>query len=174
MNRHIGLSAFLSLLALVAVSSAASAQYFSNPAFPIYGQYSPLDSYSAFYGRTPYNAGYFSYAPQNPPDFYTQNALAAQAAQDQAAYQNTIPRTPESIDARIQSDGRLLISWSGNTDLARSVTFSLLDKNRKMLKTAILMRTPVQTRFTLSNKTAYYKVVVEYIDGTMTQVVSPL
>jgi len=83
-----------------------------------------------------------------------------------------IPRTSDEIDARIEKDGKLLIRWQGEPRAVHRISFALLDKNRKVLKETTITRLPAETRFTLTNKTTYYRVTIEYINGTVTSVVS--
>jgi len=58
--------------------------------------------------------------------------------------------------------------------LVSHVTMALLDKDKKVLKAQTFTKLPVDGRFPLTNKTAYYQVVVRYVNGTVTSVISPL
>jgi hypothetical protein len=85
-----------------------------------------------------------------------------------------MPRTSDSIDAMIDKDDRLVVRWSGDPRSVRRVTVALLDKDRKVLKQETIARLPVQARIGLTAKTSYYQVLIEYVNGTMTSMVSPL
>jgi len=85
-----------------------------------------------------------------------------------------LPRTSESVEARIEKDGRLFIRWNGDPRTVRGITFALLDSRRNTIKATVINRLPTETRFKLTNRTAYYQVRVDYVNGTTTTVVSPL
>jgi hypothetical protein len=97
----------------------------------------------------------------------TPDAVAVQAG-------NAIPRTSDMIDARKLSDGRLRVRWNGWNSLVDYGTISLLDKNRNVIKTTQITSPPLQATFTLTPKSAFYQVVVHYLNGTVTSVVSPV
>ena len=78
------------------------------------------------------------------------------------------------IDAKVLSDGRLRVRWSGWNSLVDYGTVSLLDKNRNVIKTATITSPPLQATFSLTNKSAFYQVVIHYLNGTVTSVVSPV
>ena len=63
---------------------------------------------------------------------------------------------------------------SGEPRAVNRIRVELLDKSRKVLASSTITRLPAEARMTLTNKTAYYRVIVEYINGTATSVVSPL
>ncbi len=68
------------------------------------------------------------------------------------------------VTARIEG-GRLVIRYSGDITIVRSITFSLLDRNRNPLKVQIINRNPAEARMTLTNRTEFYRVNVEYVGG---------
>jgi hypothetical protein len=113
-----------------------------------------------------------------------QEAIArAQAQQAEVANENAgvstvqmaaIPQTTSSIDATIEPHGQVLIHWTGVPDVVKKITFSLLDNKKNMIKEKSITRLPAEARFTMTNKTAYYRTVVEYINGTKTTVTSLL
>lgn len=84
----------------------------------------------------------------------------------------SIPRTSDSIEARIEKSGKLLIRWQGEPRAVSRITVALLDQDRKVIKEQTITRLPAEARFTLTNKTSYYRVVIEYIDGTTNTIVS--
>lgn len=85
-----------------------------------------------------------------------------------------IPRTSDTIDARIDNNNQLVITWNGEPRAVERVTFSLLDKDHHVIKQQTVTSLPVRARLGITSKTAYYQVLVEYVNGTTTSVVSPL
>lgn len=85
-----------------------------------------------------------------------------------------IPRTTDTVEAKIEKDGKLFIQWKGEPRAVSRVVFALLDKDKKPLRQQEIRRLPVETRFALTNKTAFYQVYIEYVNGTTTSIVSPL
>ena len=104
------------------------------------------------------------------------DGLISSKLSDQEAVrpENAIPRTSDMIEAKLEADAQVRIKWTGNAPLVSHVTMALLDKDRKVLKTQTFTKLPVDGRFPLTNKTAYYQVVVRYVNGTITSVISPL
>src|SRR5262249_15211613 len=100
-----------------------------------------------------------------------QNAARAEQA---AAAANEIPRRSDSIDASFDKDGKFFVSWKGEPTLVNRVRFSVLDRDHKTISEQVITRLPVQARFTLTNKTAYYRIHIEYVNGTVTNVTAPL
>lgn len=94
---------------------------------------------------------------------------AAQLAQFYA-----LARANESIDAKIEKDGRLLVKWQGEPRVVSQIRFAILDKGRKLIKEQVITRLPAEARFTLTNKTAYYRVIVEYLNGATASFISPV
>jgi hypothetical protein len=90
------------------------------------------------------------------------------------AFTGAIPRTSDTIEARIDSENRLAISWAGDPAAVASIRFALLDKDRKSIKVQNVTKLPAQARFAITSKTSYYQVYVEYVNGTVTNVISPL
>jgi len=76
-------------------------------------------------------------------------------------------RASRNIDARILSDGTLLVRWTGDPSTVRKVTFALLDANRREIVTKTSTRLPIEARFSLTNKTDFYRVDVVYSDGAI-------
>jgi len=87
---------------------------------------------------------------------------------------NALPRTPDSIDARMDKQGKLLISWKGDPSVVDHIAFAILDKDRKAIKETIITRLPAEARFTLTNKTSFYRVIVTYVNGMTSIVTSPV
>jgi hypothetical protein len=85
-----------------------------------------------------------------------------------------IPRTSDTFEARIEKDDRLYIRWAGEPSAVAGITFALLDKNRRVIRETRVSKPPAEARFTLTSRTAYYQVFVEYVNGTTTSVISPL
>jgi len=85
-----------------------------------------------------------------------------------------IPRTSDTFEAKIEKDNNLFIKWSGEPRMVSSITFALLDKDRKPIKQEKITKLPTQARLSITSKTSYYQVFVEYVNGTTTNVISPL
>ena len=85
-----------------------------------------------------------------------------------------IPRTSDAIEAKIEKDDRLTIKWSGEPRAVARITFALLDKKKAVLKKSTITRLPAEAHFSITSKTSYYQILVEYINGTTTSVISPL
>ncbi|HZT41504.1 MAG TPA: hypothetical protein VFA07_04920 [Chthonomonadaceae bacterium] len=85
-----------------------------------------------------------------------------------------IPRTSDTIEARLESNGKVWIGWQGEPRAVKQITFALLDKNRKPIKQETISRPPAEASLPATKQTAYYGVIVEYINGTTTSVISPL
>jgi hypothetical protein len=85
-----------------------------------------------------------------------------------------IPRASETVEAKIEKDNRLAVTWSGDAANIARVRFYLLDKDRKVIKEEVVTKVPATARFTLTSKTAFYQVQVEYANGTTTSVTSPI
>lgn len=180
MKQFLGRAAAVSGLVLAA--SGAQAQYLTLGGSP-FGNVPTVPSLNRSYS-VPFGV---PFAVSNggvtlPSGFY--NNPNGSAANPEAANAETIttdtmlarrlPRTSDSIEAKLEKDGRLFVQWSGEPRAVKQVTFALLDRNRKAIKSQVIRRLPVQTRFTLTAGTAYYRVEVEYLDGTTNSIVSPL
>jgi hypothetical protein len=85
-----------------------------------------------------------------------------------------IARASETVEAKIEKDNRLAVTWSGDAASVARVRFILLDKDRKVIKEEVVAQVPATARFTLTNRTAFYQVQVEYVNGTTTSVISPI
>jgi hypothetical protein len=196
--RHIlSMTLVTAAMALGAVPASAQFGYYPGPiiipgissvnsprTLYFYGQNTPflMGPGGTYFAGYPYNPYLYGYPPagsgQENAD-QTGNGQAENAGNAQSANENLfggslIPRTNDTVEARFEKDNRLLIRWSGETRAVSSVIFSLLDKNRNTLAQETVTRPPAEARFTLTNKTAYYRTVVHYVNGTRTTVVSPL
>lgn len=87
---------------------------------------------------------------------------------------NDIPRTSDTIEASLESDNQIRIRWQGEPRAVARIRFALLDKNRSVIQQQTITSPPAEARLRRTKETAYYQVVVEYINGTTTTVVSPL
>jgi hypothetical protein len=114
-------------------------------------------------------------AKQENPGKVGEGLITSKISDQEAVLaENAIPRTSDTIEAKLDSDGQVRIKWSGNAPYVSHVTMALLDKDRKVLKSQTFTKLPVDGRFPLTNKTAFYQVVVRYVNGTTTSVISPL
>ena len=173
----------LAVTIILACASSATAQGGYFAAGPILGR-GPIANISGDYPRMfYYNLGGTGFTGYNPyaglaeqqAFLPSQDYIATEPNQPSAnpAFSD-IPRKSEAIEAEIEKDGRVFIKWEGEPGLVKSITFSLLDKDKKTLKTTIVNRLPAETRLTMTNKTAYYRVQIDYVNGTTTKVTSPL
>lgn len=103
------------------------------------------------------------------PDYY-----GAPGAYGFAGYSNAIPRTNDTIQASFLSDNRLLLRWNGVPAAVQNIVFGILDKNGESIQQRTVTQLPAEARLQLTSNTAYYRVRVNYINGTSTVVVSPL
>jgi hypothetical protein len=90
------------------------------------------------------------------------------------SWSGMLPRTSDSISAERQADGRIHVTWQGEPQAVLRIRFTLLDKNRNVLTEQAITRPPAEARLRPTNKTEFYRVVVEYLNGTSTSVISPL
>jgi len=95
-----------------------------------------------------------------------------------AATVTSIPAQPAQMSDQIEavrlSGNRIRIEWIGDPRPVETMTFSLLDGNRKALKLAILNGLPARTTFTVPSNAAFYRVVITYTDGATRSIVTPL
>jgi hypothetical protein len=110
----------------------------------------------------------------NPSDVEVYGAPAGPPVPTSPVVNGAIPRASDTIEAHIDKDNRLTVKWSGDPQLVASIRFALLDKDRKTLKQERITRLPAQATLAITSKTSYYQVVVQYVNGTTTNVVSPL
>jgi len=89
-------------------------------------------------------------------------------------FQTAPARMSDQIDAVRLSGNRIRIEWTGDPRPVETMTFSLLDGNRKALKLAILNGLPARTTFTVPSNAAFYRVVITYTDGATRSILTPL
>ena len=149
-----------------------------NGAFVVPSQPAPAASANAMIapgGAAAFFAPFSGLAGSENP----QAAMEATQVQGQTYNGNlygstAIPRTSETIDARIDKDNRLDIRWSGEPRAVTRIRFALLDKNKSPIKEQVITRLPAAARLAITSKTSYYEVQVTYLNGTTTSVISPL
>jgi hypothetical protein len=103
---------------------------------------------------------------QPPPVYYEPAYQVSQPA--------VLPQTSASIEAEVEKDGRVLLKWQGEPGAVDRIVFSLLDANKKAIMDQKIERLPAEARFPLTNKSAYYRVTVYYLNGATTTVTSLL
>lgn len=86
---------------------------------------------------------------------------------------NVLPRTSDAMQINKERSS-LTFAWQGNSDAVRRITFALLDRGKKPIRQQVITRLPAEARLTRSSKMAYYRVSVEYINGTTNTIVAPL
>ena len=69
-----------------------------------------------------------------------------------------------SVSLSKTPSGKVLVIWP-DTTIVRSLTFSLLDRNRRPIRMEIINREPAQASLRLTTKTEFYRVVIEYTSG---------
>jgi hypothetical protein len=85
-----------------------------------------------------------------------------------------LPQTSASIEAEVEKEGKVLIKWQGEPAAVDHINFTLLDPEKKVIIEQKVERLPAEARFPLTNKSAYYRVTVYYLNGTKTTVTSLL
>jgi hypothetical protein len=76
-----------------------------------------------------------------------------------------IPQNGQGMVSASIENGRLVLRYLGDTSIVRSITFSLLDANRRPIRLQIINRDPPEARMTLTNRTEFYRVNIEFLDG---------
>src|SRR5687768_13499171 len=90
------------------------------------------------------------------------------------AQQQVLPQTSASIEAEVEKDGKVRIKWVGEAAAVEQIVFTLLDPEKKVIIEQKVDRLPAEARFPLTNKSAYYRVTITYLNGTKTTVTSLL
>lgn len=138
-----------------------------------FGYFSPVGSPYGYGFSSPYFVNQYGYAPYTNVPQYSDVPfdLVAPSAAAQTVPTDLTRAVPTAasryIDARILSDGTLLIRWTGDPSAVRKVTFALLDSNKREIVTKTSTRLPIEARFSLTNKTDFYRVDVVYSDGAI-------
>jgi len=101
-----------------------------------------------------------------PPSYYEPTYQVPQP--------QVLPQTSASIDAEVEKEGKVRIKWQGEPDAVELIVFTLLDPEKKVIIEQKVDRLPAEARFPLTNKSAYYRVTVTYLNGTKTTVTSLL
>ena len=123
----------------------------------------PANSYGPFVPLLPYRGMQFATFQE-----------VQQAEIANSAPQTVLPQTSSSIEARMEPHGQVLLRWQGEPSVVNKLTFSILDHSKKMIKQKVITRLPAEAKFEMTNKTAFYSVVVEYMNGTKQTVTSLL
>jgi hypothetical protein len=69
---------------------------------------------------------------------------------------------------------RVALAYNGNTNGVSSVTFMVLDSHRRELQQAVLTSPPAQTLLRRTANARYYRVVLDYNDGTERTITRPI
>lgn len=152
------LSRIAAAACLLIISASAQAQFGYYSARPIYS-YWPATNVM---GWTPSPAAPYGVA-QVPEEPVGPVAPAA-----------VLPQTGSSIEATMEPHGQVLLKWEGDPSVVNRIGFALLDRSGNVLRQKILSAGAPQTRFSLTSKTRFYQVVVEYLNGATTNVTSLL
>jgi|GEM_PF-2910144 hypothetical protein len=81
----------------------------------------------------------------------------------------------DTISAHYNSSSKLVVKWDGNRKDVESITFALLDnKQNSLLEKTITANQNPEVELTVTNATAYYEVLVKYVNGFQTKVISPI
>ena len=75
-----------------------------------------------------------------------------------------VPDASGLVTAAIQN-GRVALSYNGDTSIVRSITYSLLDANGRPLQVQITNTNPPVARLRLSRGAVFYRVSIEYVNG---------
>ncbi len=139
------------------------------------------------------SALYFSapYLYDSPGYFFPQGALVLgtdgqiydtttnNGIPDLAYRQNgvTIParhQLSDKIEAVRLPDNRIEIQWDGDTRSVASLKFSLLNRKRAVLQTAVITDLPSAAIFAPTAGAVYYRVIITYSDGAVRSLVATL
>lgn len=170
----------LTTAALSALTFAAGAQglYFPYANMPIAPfTYSYLLSQGALASYRPLNPIYLSspsYQLGSNDAFGFLTPSYPGSVYDAGFSPYDIPRTSDSIEARLEDDNMLWVAWQGASRAVIRIQVDILDKDRKSIAQKTIMQLPTETRIRLEKQAAYYRVLVQYINGTVTVVTSPL
>jgi hypothetical protein len=167
--------------------------YYAYPQTAPYGNYGYDNSYYAPNGSSYYPPNGGDYAPANgyyapngtyypaygPNGYVAPNGYAVPngynpAYAPAAPAPAVLPRTSDSIEAQRQQAGWISLGWAGDQNTVSQITFSLLDKNHKVLKHQTITGPPTQVRMLKAPGTAYYQVTVHYLNGATNTVTSPI
>lgn len=86
---------------------------------------------------------------------------------------NVLPRTTDAL--QVEKDRNVIsFAWNGDPDAVNRITFALLDRGKVPMRQRIITKLPATARLTRSSRTAYYRVTVEYVNGTTNSVIAPL
>lgn len=135
------------------------------------------------YGSRPYlydTPGYFY--PQGVLVLGSNGQIYAAAIDNgilNPAYQNgaNIPaplQFSDKIEAVRLPDNRVRVQWNGDTRPVASIKFSLLNRKRAVLQTAVVTDLPAAATFARTADAAYYRVMVNYSDGAVRSLVATL
>jgi hypothetical protein len=131
------------------------------------------------------------YLYNSPGYFYPQGAIvlgangqiydttANNGIPDLAYRQNglTIParhQLSDKMEAIRLPDNRIEIRWDGDTHSVASMKFSLLNRKRAVLQTAVITDLPSAAIFAPTAGAVYYRVMITYSDGAVRSLVATL
>ena len=126
-----------------------------------------------------YYGGPYTPTPFGIRPYYTaeeQNAMQQQRDANNAQNNGSrldIPRANDTVEARREANKGMYIRWNGEPRLVMRIFFSLLDKNRKVIQQQIATRQPGEAHLKYMKTAAYYKVQIEYVNGTQTTMTLP-
>lgn len=86
---------------------------------------------------------------------------------------NALPRSSDAIQVS-KDRNRVSFAWQGDPDSVRRITFTLLDRAKQPLRQQVITKLPAEARLTRNSRTMYYRVTVEYINGTTNTINAPL
>jgi len=80
----------------------------------------------------------------------------------------------DQIEATRLPGNQVRIQWAGDPRPIASMKFELLDRKRNELRQAVVNGLPAEATFTRPSTAAYYRVTIQYGDGAVRSIVSPL
>ena len=129
----------------------------------------PDSYYGGPYTSTPFGIrSYYSAEDQNS----LQQQRNANNSQNNGARLD-IPRANDFFEAKRETNKGLYVRWSGEPRLVMRIFFSLLDRNRKVIQQQIATRQPGEAHLKYMKTAAYYRVQVEYVNGTQNTLTLP-
>ncbi|HZO91613.1 MAG TPA: hypothetical protein VFB38_25045 [Chthonomonadaceae bacterium] len=127
------------------------------------------------YGYGPYpEEGNFNPANVNPNAAGVYPGYAYYNPGTYTAGTNYVPQTSNSIQARLESNNIIHITWQGDTSTVSQISFALLDRNGRVLAQRTITGPPTDIRFRRTSRAAFYRVIVRYANGTTSTVISPV
>lgn len=87
---------------------------------------------------------------------------------------NVVPKGDEAFNVEATKEGKLQISWVGRTEFVSGAYVAFLDKGKKELTRHRFESLPISLSTETPKDTKYYRLVMTYVNGTVTTFTAPL